>query len=930
MRKKAEDILLKLNKNLYKKKYLKIEPNKKQVINFSSRYNLNKEKQKENEKENYNTFNISEKKIYFNEKEIEDITNNQKNNLNKIVNGSPNNQISNFGYNKVSKTINNQKRNRNFIKENYRNRNDFLNNYKDINENYRISGYFEPNNLNNNKKDFISLNKDIIFKNEEDNFSFFGKNIELNNDKYEEKFKTNGIQEIIISKNNLKYDNNNKNNSFLNSSSASPKLYFDYKRISNLLINNSTIENKTINNNLFRKKKIKIKVNNTNTNIYTPIGYKQNNNEQKILFKNSSFNMNQKLVNNDDNNDDIPINKYKKYEIKNNISSILLSNKNNSNIIERNYNFYFDPKISEYQNNNYNSYNISCKPASRTANMNFFIESQYSNNKSNNIPMKEHFIGNRNNKDINRIKYEHNLKSENKNYSAINVFKRKETKENNKIPIARHIKNIEIKRKIFRNKKSSFNCYINNRKSIQNKMKNNDLNDDIYNFTNINKKNNQSGNNLNEQNNQIISDYCSSYIENEKENKKKMFCFNNQANNYENNKINIQKNSLIPNFEENKSNIIDDNKIIYIINKYKNNSIPNSRHLKNKKLKNLIFTYERIFKQQNSTFKPKINKNKFFNNDNKDDIAYKNNNSKKMKVKYLTPNTTKDKKSVNYILESGKNKILFNENYYGEKNNIKENNNIIIKRNTFTNDKNLKFDLNMTQSKSILNNIQYETNSNNCSKKFKDFLNNNLPEKRNEKKLNSKRKNNSISGKEKYKYKNIFGILKNNKKKEIINDYNNCETIDYNNNNSIKENSNSEDSSDSKKDIDMNGEYFKEMKKPIVINSHSCIYDNYGSKIFNDFKKEGLRSIEHVFNNNKNINNNYSKKNRNFIRYTKNQNQEYKKKQRICNCDKENYGNNQDLNIIDSDNLLLITNIAKCPICHCLFGKSSKILHNKK
>ena len=399
MRKKPEDILLKLNKNLYKKKYLKIEPNKNQLIHFSSRYNSNKEK--ENKKDNYNRFYISEKKIYFNEKENSDVNNKyQKNYLNKIVNGSPNNQISNFVYNKISKAINNQKKNRKYIIEDYRNRNEHLKNYQDINENYRILDYCESNNLNNNEKDFIDLNKDIIFKNKDENFLFFKKNNELNNDNYEEEFRTNNIEKINISKNNLK-NNNNKNNSY--SSSVSPKLYFDYKRISNLLINNKSIENKTLNNNLFRKKKIKIKVNNANKNIYNPTGNRQNNNEQKILFKNSSFNMKRKFVNNDDNNDDISINNHNKYEIKNNFSSTLLNNKNNSNIIERNYNLVFGPKPSDYHNNNYNSYIYSCKPASRTAdNMYFFIPNKYSNN-SNNNPMKGNFIGNRNNKDINKI-----------------------------------------------------------------------------------------------------------------------------------------------------------------------------------------------------------------------------------------------------------------------------------------------------------------------------------------------------------------------------------------------------------------------------------------------------------------------------------------------------------------------------------------------
>ena len=48
------------------------------------------------------------------------------------------------------------------------------------------------------------------------------------------------------------------------------------------------------------------------------------------------------------------------------------------------------------------------------------------------------------------------------------------------------------------------------------------------------------------------------------------------------------------------------------------------------------------------------------------------------------------------------------------------------------------------------------------------------------------------------------------------------------------------------------------------------------------------------------------------------------------NSEKENYDKNEDERTIDSDNnMLLITNITKCPKCHCLFGKSSKILQHK-
>ena len=127
----------------------------------------------------------------------------------------------------------------------------------------------------------------------------------------------------------------------------------------------------------------------------------------------------------------------------------------------------------------------------------------------------------------------------------------------------------------------------------------------------------------------------------------------------------------------NNSNI-DYNKINYIINKYKNNSVINARNSDNKKIKNLIFTYERMFKQDTSIFNKKLEKNsdKFCNNvGNKDDINYKKDKNKKIKVRYLTPNTTKNNNQINYALDSEK--INNQKDEYNSKGKAEfENNNI--------------------------------------------------------------------------------------------------------------------------------------------------------------------------------------------------------------------------------------------------------------
>ena len=969
MKKKVKENFLRIKENLSKKKYFHIEQNKNQLMNLPYKFNLYKEEKKIDNKDKNNKYYNEQKRINSNKNKIEDVDNSFGfYDSNIMVNGLVNNEVENIKYNNVYKTINNQKKIKKFIKNNSNNRNDNLTFKNDKNHNHRIMNYFESNNLNDNKNIVIDLKGNIIAHNRDDeNGSFFDKNHKLIKNNYEKTFISlkNYENEKQRTPNNFEY--NNLDNSITNISSLSPKLYFDYKRISNLLVNNSIENYSTINrrnNNLFRKKKIKITDNNTN-NLYTTLGYRQKK-EQKTLFKNASFNNNKKLINNEGNSDDIPIN-IKKSETKDNLSSIVLSNwnNNNSNVIERNYNLFFSPSSSNNPINKYNSFNPSSKPFfGTTENTNFFSSSQYSINSKKKY--KTLNTKNRKNRNFNVFNnFDFNTNSNNdKYYSAINVLNKKEKIDTNKndnnekkIPIARSMKNVGEKRKIFRKKNNSFNNFnhMNYSQIKSNRLSNQkDLNDDIF----IYKKNNIN-NKIKGEKKQVISDYYSSYIQNENTKKRRIFCFNNfgsdneNYDNNNNNKINIKKRKYIENNQnESTSNdsINDDNKINYIINKYKNNSIVNSRQTKNKKLKNLIFSYERLFKQKTSTVNKKFKKNKFLTNyENKDDINYKKSTNKKIRIKYLTPNTTKTKNQINFMLDREKNNNQIKElNYVGKTE--YENNNVL------PNEKNLEFDLNIDQSKSILNNIQYENSiSNNCFKKVKDFLKNKFPS-RKENKNNKKKLINSISNREKNKLLNIFKNIENNKEKEVGINSNNFENSNNNNsteyndniphildkknnkkymNNYYKEN-NIDEFSDSNKEnyeynlnLDMNNEYFKKTKKPIIINSQSCIYDNYGYNKYKGINKKGFKKNDYILNN-KTINN-CSKRDKNILR-NKSQNKSYKNKRRKynCNCGKENINNNIEEMTHNSKKLLLVTDITKCPKCHCLFGNSSKFLQNKK
>ena len=931
MKKKTEEILLNLSRKFYKKKYLKIEQNKKSLIGSLNKNNKTKDFNHENNEENFNNLNVPLKRIFFKEKETDDIhieNVSKYDNSIKITNGAYNNEIPKIKYNKVSKTINNQKSNRKYFVNNFKNRTkNNIENDRDINQNYKSMKVFEQNNKN-------ILEDKFEEPNEIDN-SLLDKYCTINNnDENQPKFYFNG-KEIYKMEDTLKHSKNNSSSSLLNPSLSS-KLYFDYKRISNLLTNKNLEDNKYINKtnyNSFRKKKSEKEINNTKVknNLYTPLNNEKF--EKKLLHKNFSFNINKKFLNNDEKNNDIQINNFRQNKLKTNCSSVSLNN--NANVIERNYNLYFSPTTSN-NNNNFDYYNTSSKASFKTTvNKNNSISNQHSSsNLSNNLKIKNSNKLKTNNKRNRNIKYiqqsyfDSNIKNE-KYASSIDVLKRNENIELNNCNIKNRIlfnkkdKNICEKRKIFKKKNNSFNHFNlenrNNQLKIK-KMKNsNDLSDDIFNYRN-NNSDIKFIEKLKENKKQIIYDYYANYTQKENQNSIKTFCFNNFNNNLydeeknNNNKKDIKK-QYIQNFENEKNSIIDDKEINDIINKYKNNSISNSRQTKNQKIKNMIFTYERMFKNKTISSLNNTNKNNFFmNTDNKNDINYKR--SQKGKIKYLTPNTTKNKGSNNLILDKDGQKKAINEY------NLKEN------------EKNLKFDFNITQSKSILDNIDFENNSLSGNfQKIKTFIRNSFPTK-NEKIKKFNQKNQKIPNNEKrikpLKAKKQINQNKNRNNNSFENSENINSIEQINNNGEINLDYSDASPSSSNSNLNaninqnINEECIREIKKPIIIDSQSHIYDNYGySKNHNSKKRNILKNNESIFNN-KSFKKNDKKKN-NIFNNIKNDKTEKIK----CNCEKENIEKNEDQRTIDSDNLLLITNITKCPKCHCLFGKSSKLLKNK-
>ena len=955
MQRKTQDFLLNINKHLYNKRFLKLESNKNSNSYLPNKYIINKENINTNNENNQNLYKYPQKiKIIHFNSETEDIN---KENIykyydsNKIIN-IPFNEISKNKYKKKYKTINNQKRNKKYIIKNNKKNSNF--DYYEKIDNEKNKKYLESNNKKFNI--FIDSNKINLFtKSSNDDISFIDEKDLLVHKYNENGHKSKGK---YIIKNNINY--NNIKNSLITPSSMSPKLNFDYRRISNLLINNNNTENNTINrtnNNLFRKKKICKDANNfIIKNVFTPLVSKKIK-EKKIFFKNYSFNNNKKLIKNDDNTDDIPIDNQNKENISNNnISSISLKN-NDLNITDKNNNLFFNRESSNSynNNNNYYLYNTNFKPSfNTTEKKKYSLTNQcsssniYNNSKPNNSNtiVVTNCRRNKNKNYNNRINFDTNaiIKKYLSDNNIINTNENIElNNDNNKNNMRKHGITIKEKRKIFKKKNNSFNhfnfTYNNNQSKIKKIINANDLDDDISNNNTINKNNIRFIKKLKEEKKQMISDYCSSYIR-ENKIKRKNLCFNNydnkryniQKNN--NNKINIKKH-CIQNGEETKNNFNDDNKIYAIINKYKNKSALNSKHLKNKKMKNMIFTHESLFKEHKLFFQSKTNENKNIeddNKDNKDDIHYTLNKSKKNKKKYLSPNIMKNKNSVNSIVNTSKNKNKkndFNSNYKEEENTYKK----------YIDKRNLLFNINMTQSKSILNNIKYENNNNNNYnfKKVKPLIRNmyssNIEKKIKEKILNEKKA-------ELINWNLNTDKISNNNQKVIKNEINYGENSK--NNESLKDNINifnkeifsydefsetNKEYIESNSNTNMNKEYFKEIiKKPIIINSQSCVYDNYNYDYnnYNNTKRRIFKRNNDFFNH-KTVN--YSKRNK--IKNKEQQNEKKELKKKSCSK-KENNDKNEDKKTIDSDNMLLITNITKCPKCHCLFGKSSKLLQHKK
>ena len=431
---------------------------------------------------------------------------------------------------------------------------------------------------------------------------------------------------------------------------------------------------------------------------------------------------------------------------------------------------------------------------------------------------------------------------------------------------------------------------------------------------------------------QLISDYHLNDIleENRKiknNNKKgKAFCFNNNCKterfNYFNNNIMNKKRISVRNTEENKDDLNDEYNIDKIINKYKNNSFLNSRQQKNPKLKNLLFIYERLFKRKNSSFKSKIydNTNEYIANADKDDINYKNRNQKK-KIKYLTPNSTKNKEDSYFILDKANvNNKMHTINYENSTRRNESN-----KRRIESCLENNEFILNINQSKTLLSNIKCDNNSYNYTyRKMKSLIknknsesDNHLIEQRKSKKLLYPNSKDSIDGKHFYddfNGKNIEEDLNINEnyfeqiKHEAKESYNkpNLEESDIaNKENCYGKNPNEE----------INKECLNNINRPIIINSN---YEDDKKSFSNIKNRVNFTRNKHI-NDNKTINN-CSFSHKNIIRnsnITENENDK-EEGRKFSSVD-----NKEDFSIENNpDNLLLIT---KCPKCHYFFGEPTNL-----
>ena len=985
MRKKTEELLLKRSRPLYKKKDLKILVNSKPLINASNKSNIFKNISKFHTQECNNKSNIPQAIITNKEKEFEKEAVNNYNSSNKIRVNFINNENFDNSFSKRYKKINSQKIVRKYSLDNY-GIDDMIitdkiefNNNKDVepmnyskSKNIKISDYDNPYSLKRNKNVLNSFKVNILQKNKEKDYSS-SNNKNLLNKNYDAQYQDYGSHEeekhiINIEKN----KNRNKYNICINNPNFSPKFYFDYKKTSNLLSNNYIIENNKFN--LFRKKKICLSNNLNNNNINAHFISCKNMSSKNAFDLQNYFSIknNKKLINNEENNDDIPI--------KNKIHSfnINIPNKNNSNNFE---NLYYNPTISN-ENSYFNDKSISNREHKfKTENKNYFYSNeQYSKSSSSNTFNCSHRVNNNSNINLkekyNKISIETNLKR-NKYASATDIFNNKEKKEfsefkknkfeKNNLNIINNINENKLQKIVKKSKTSQVN-----RKKIKrihtsfNKINFNylekpklcktlssiDLNDDIINYKKYNLNENLFNmkndycNNAKflkqsiEKKNQLISNYHPNDLleKNEKINNKKKkgkaFCFNNNSktdrlNHYNGNIINIRRNS-VRNKEENKNVLNDEYDIDNIINKYKNNSFLYTRQKKNQKLKNLLFIYERLFKRKNPFLKSQIydNTEENFMNGDKDDINYKKNKNQKTKIKYLTPNSTKNKDNdSNFIIDKANvNNKMHTLNYENTKRTNDSN-----RRKIVSCLENNEFIFNINHSRTLLSNIKCDNNSYNYTyRKMNSLIKNknsesqiNIDEKRKSKRLLYTNSENTIDGNHFYddfNNQNIEKDLNINEnyfeqiKKEAKERYSksNIEESDIGNKENYNANNLYEES---------NKELMNNIKGPIIINNKSYLYDNYGddNKIISNIKSRVKYTRNNHISDNKTINN-CSFRYKNIIRnsnITENENNK-EEERKFSSVDNE-----EDFNIENNpDNLLLIT---KCPKCHFRFGQPTDL-----
>ena len=470
MRKKTEELLLKRSRPLYKKKDLKILINSKSLINSTNKNNFFKDiskfhTQECNNKNNIPQTIISKKEKEFGKEAFENPKLNRYNSTNKIMDSLINNENLENNFNKRYKKINSQRIIRKYSIDNYKmddlSITDNIENY--INKDSKPIYYSKSKNMRNNENNnpFVKRNKNMINSSKEnvlqkrkdkDYSSSNVKNIlNKNFDSQYQDFDTYEEEKDII--NNKK--NKNKYNICINNPNFSPKLYFDYKKTSNLLSKNNTIENNKFN--LFRKKKVYIGCNYNNGNVNTHYSsYKNISSKNAFAFQNNfSIKNYKKLINNEENNDDIPT-KNKIYSF-----NINIANKNSSNNLD---NFYYNPTISN-ENSYFNDKNFSNKqPNFKTENKNYFYNNEQFNKSSSSNTFNFGYSINNNShlnykkEQNNKISYETNLNRD-RYASAINIFNNKEKNELNEFQYNNFEKNnLSIINKINENKlKKNFN-----------------------------------------------------------------------------------------------------------------------------------------------------------------------------------------------------------------------------------------------------------------------------------------------------------------------------------------------------------------------------------------------------------------------------------------------------------------------------------------